>query len=135
MSPHGYPKVWPSFAQVNVGFLSNAMCGVYNSQNAPLTTEDDHFFPWKIGSRIGDDTIDDSDDLQLASVANFTLSCLQFGIQFIEACAESLQDGCARRWKVQLEDGDRRVRRYVADVSHCPFYGVIGRRCYRPSEK
>ena len=111
------------------------MCGVYNSQNAPLTTEGDHFLPWKIDSRIGDDAIDDSDDPQLGSVADVTLSCLQFGIQFIEACAESLQDGRARCWKVQLEDGDRGVRRQVTDVSRRPFYGVIGRRCCRPREK
>ena len=66
------------------------MRSVYNSQNAPLTTEGDHFLPWKVGSRIGDDAIDDSDDLQLGSVADFTLSCLLFGIKFIEAHAESL---------------------------------------------
>jgi len=111
------------------------MCGVDNSQNAPLTTEVSHFLPWKIDTRIGGDAVDNSDDLQLGSVADLTLSCLQFGTQSIEVHAESLQDGCARRWKVQLEGGDRRVRWQVADVSRRPFYGVIGRRCYRPSEK
>lgn len=87
------------------------MCSIYNSQNAPLTTEGDHLLPWKIDSRIGDDAIDDSDDLQLGSVADFMLGCLQFGIHSIEVHAESLQDGRAGCWKVQLEGGDRRVRR------------------------
>ena len=66
------------------------MCSVYNSQNAPLTTEGDHFLPWKIDTRIGGDAIDDSDDLQLGSATDSTLSCLQFGVQFIEAHAKSL---------------------------------------------
>jgi hypothetical protein len=66
------------------------MRSVYNSQNAPLTTEGDHFLPWKVGSWIGGDAIDDGDDLQPGSVADLTLSCLLSGIKFIEAHAESL---------------------------------------------
>jgi hypothetical protein len=66
------------------------MRSIYNSQNAPLTTEGGHFLPWKVGTRIGRDAINDGDDLQLSSVADFTLSCLLFGIKFIEAYTESL---------------------------------------------
>lgn len=74
--PHRYPKVWVGFAQVDVGLLPNAMCGVYNSQNVPLTTEGHHLFPWKINARIGGDAIDDSHNLQLGPVTDLLLRTL-----------------------------------------------------------
>src|SRR6266849_8253009 len=111
------------------------MCGVYDGQYAPLTTKSDHFFPWKINARDGGDTIDDSDNLQLCSVADFALSNLQFGIQCIEMHTESLQGRCACCWEVQFEYGDRGVRWQISDVLHRPFHGTVGCRCCGPSEK
>ena len=111
------------------------MCSVYDGQNAPLTTKSDHFFPWKINARDGGDTIDDSDDLQLLSVADFALSYLQFGIQRIEMYTESLQGRCARCWELQFEYRDGRVRWQISDVLQRPFYRTVGCRCCGPSEK
>jgi len=68
-----YPEVWIRFFQVDVGFLPNAVCGVYKGQNAPLTADGDHFFPRRIHAGIGDDAVNDCNNLQLCAVTQFAL--------------------------------------------------------------
>jgi hypothetical protein len=132
---HRYPKVRMSFAQVDAGLLPDTMCSVYHGQNAPLTTESDHFFPRKINARDGGDGIDDGDNLQLRSVADFVLRYLQFCFQSIEMRTESLQGRCACCGELQFENRERRVRWRISDVLQRPFHRTIGRRCCGSSEK
>jgi len=124
----GYPEVWADVAQVDVGFLTKAMCSIDHRHDTPLTTEGDHFFPRKIDTRDGNDAVDDSHNLQLCSVTGLTLSYLQFGVQSIDVSTESLEDRCAGRGEVQFKYGDRRVGWQIADIFRHTFYGKICRR-------
>jgi len=104
------------------------MCSIDHSHDTPLTTEGDHFFPRKIDTRDGNDAIDDSYNLRLCSVAALALGYLQFGVQSIDVCTESLEDRCTGRGEVQFKYRNRRVRWQIADISRNPFYGKICRR-------